>query len=257
VEDLNLVFGTPRPVALVTGSGAPRIGNCIARTLFARGYRLVLHARESIADAHTTADELDAGGSDTLVLSGNLAEEAAAYALIDGARDHFGRLDVLVNCAAIWHARTLEETTAQDLRDHFDANTLASFLCAQRAGLIMNGQSHGGAIINLGDWATVRPYPDYAAYFPSKGAIPTMTRSLAVELSRRNPRIRVNAVLPGPAMLPDTLPQTERENAIHATLLQKAGRPEDIANAVAFLAESTFITGVCLPVDGGRSISPN
>ncbi|MCH2400253.1 MAG: SDR family NAD(P)-dependent oxidoreductase, partial [Pirellulales bacterium] len=99
MEDLNLVFGTPRPVALVTGSGAPRIGNCIARTLFARGYRLVLHARESIADAHTTADELDAGGSDTLVLSGNLAEEAAAYALIDGARDHFGRLDILVNCA--------------------------------------------------------------------------------------------------------------------------------------------------------------
>ena len=94
MEDLNLVFGTPRPVALVTGSGAPRIGNCIARTLFARGYRLVLHARESIADAHTTADELDAGGSDTLVLSGNLAEEAAAYALThqrrraDGGRIH-------------------------------------------------------------------------------------------------------------------------------------------------------------------------
>ena len=257
MEDLNLVFGTPRPVALVTGSGAPRIGNCIARTLFARGYRVALHARESIADAHTTADELDAGGSDTLVLSGNLADEAAAYALIDGAHDHFGRLDVLVNCAAIWHARTLEETTAQDLRDHFDTNTLASFLCAQRAGLIMTGQSHGGAIINLGDWATTRPYPDYAAYFPSKGAIPTMTRSLAVELSRRNPRIRVSAVLPGPAMLPDTLSQAERENAIHATLLQKAGSPEDIANAVAFLAESTFITGVCLPVDGGRSISPN
>ena len=133
MEDLNLVFGTPRPVALITGSGAPRIGNCVARTLFARGYRVVLHARESIADAHTTADELDAGGSDTLVLPGNLTDESEAHALVDGARDHFGRLDVLVNCAAIWHSRTLEETTAQDVRDHFEANTVASFLCAQRA----------------------------------------------------------------------------------------------------------------------------
>ncbi|MEE3369105.1 MAG: SDR family oxidoreductase [Planctomycetota bacterium] len=254
MEDLNLVFGTPRPVALITGSGAPRIGNCIARTLFAHGYRVVLHARESIADAHTTADELDAGGSDTLVLSGDLTDESEAHAVVDGARDHFGRLDVLVNCAAIWHSRPLEETTAQDLRDHFDANAVASFLCAQRAGLIMSGQSHGGAIINLGDWATLRPYLGYAAYFPSKGAIPTMTRSLAVELSRRNSRIRVNAVLPGPAMLPGTLSQTEHDKAIQATLLQKAGRPEDIANAVTFLAQSTFITGVSLPVDGGRSI---
>ena len=254
MEDLNLVFGTSRPVALITGSGAPRIGNCIARTLFARGYRVVLHARESIADAHTTADELDAGGSDTLVLSGDLTDESEAYSVVDRARDHFGRLDVLVNSAASWNSRPLEETTAEDLRDHFEANTVASFLCAQRAGLIMSGQSHGGAIINLGDWATVRPYLDYAAYFPSKGAIPTMTRSLAVELSSRNSRIRVNAVLPGPAMLPGTLSQTEHKKAIHATLLQKAGRPEDIANAVAFLAESTFITGVSLPVDGGRSI---
>ncbi|MBB75402.1 MAG: oxidoreductase [Planctomycetaceae bacterium] len=239
---------------MITGSGAPRIGNCIARTLFARGYRVVLHARESIADAHTTADELDAGGSDTLVLSGDLTDESEAYSVVDRARDHFGRLDVLVNSAASWNSRSLEETTAEDLRDHFEANTVASFLCAQRAGLIMSGQSHGGAIINLGDWATVRPYLDYAAYFPSKGAIPTMTRSLAVELSSRNSRIRVNAVLPGPAMLPGTLSQTEHKKAIHATLLQKAGRPEDIANAVAFLAESTFITGVSLPVDGGRSI---
>ena len=208
-------------------------------------------------DAQTTADELSAGGSDTLVLSGNLTHEPEVHALVDDAHAHFGRLDVLVNCAAIWHSNTLEETTAQDLRDHFEVNTMATFMCAQRAGLIMVEQSHGGAIINLGDWATVRPYLDHAAYFPSKGAIPTMTRSLAVELSSRNPRIRVNAVLPGPAMVPTTLSKEDRENAINATLVRKAGRPEDIANAVAFLAESSFITGACLPVDGGRSISPN
>ena len=254
MEDLSLVFGTTHPVALVTGSGAPRIGNCVARTLFDRGYRIALHAHQSVDAARTTADELDAGSGDTIVLAADLSQESEAQAIVDRTHAHFGRLDVLVNCAGVWRSQPLEETTAGDLQRHFEVNTLATFLCAQRAGLLMVEQPYGGAIINLGDWATARPYRDYAAYFPSKGAIPALTRSLAVELASRNPRIRVNAVLPGPAMLPNSLSPIERENAVNATLLHQPGRPEDVANAVAFLAESRFITGVCLPVDGGRTI---
>ncbi|MEO8497009.1 MAG: SDR family oxidoreductase, partial [Planctomycetota bacterium] len=100
----------------------------------------------------------------------------------------------------------------------------------------------------------VRPYMDHAAYFPSKGAIPTLTRNLAVELASRNPHVRVNAILPGPAMLPEGLPESTQQAAIDGTLVKLAGSPRYIADAAVFLIEHEFITGVCLPVDGGRSI---
>jgi pteridine reductase len=121
-------------------------------------------------------------------------------------------------------------------------------------GLAMVRQPDGGSIINFGDWATVRPYMNYAAYFPSKGAIPALTRSLAVELATRNPRVRVNCILPGPVMLPHDLPAAERQQAIAGTLLKREGSPEHIAKAVLHLIDNDFLTGVCLPVDGGRTI---
>jgi pteridine reductase len=174
--------------------------------------------------------------------------------MVHEAAATFGRLDALVNCAAVWVSKPLEQVTADDVRRHFDVNTLATFLCCQHVGLQMVQQPSGGAIVNLGDWAIVRPYPDHAAYFPSKGAIPTLTRNFAVELALRNPRVRVNAVLPGPAMLPENLPQSERKAAIEATLVKREGSPQNIADAVLFLLGNDFVTGVCLPVDGGRSV---
>jgi pteridine reductase len=118
----------------------------------------------------------------------------------------------------------------------------------------MAAQPTGGVIVNLGDWAVVRPYSNYASYFPSKGAISTLTRNFAVELAARNPRMRVNAVLPGPVMLPPDMPAQEREQAIAGTLVKREGTPQHVADAVVFLAENDFMTGVCLPVDGGRSV---
>jgi pteridine reductase len=175
--------------------------------------------------------------------------------MFDEVVHEFGRLDVLVTSAAIYQSKRFEDVTAADLRRHFDANTLGTFLCCQRAGMIMLGQPEGGAIVTMGDWATARPYPDYAAYFPSKGAIPAMTRMLAVELSIRNPAVRVNCILPGPILFPPDMPGEERRQAIDATLVRREGRPENIAEAVMFLVENDFVTGVCLPVDGGRTIA--
>ena len=117
-------------------------------------------------------------------------------------------------------------------------------------------QPDGGAIVNIGDWAIARPYVNYAAYFPSKGAIPTLTRMFAVELASRNPRVRVNAILPGPVLIPDDLPAPEQAAAIAATLVKRKGTPQHVADAVLFLLANDFITGVCLPVDGGRSVHP-
>jgi pteridine reductase len=242
------------PVALVTGSGAARVGRAVARSLAERGYRLVLHANRSLEAARRTAEEYERQGVAAIAVAAELRDEAAVERMIDRALGHFGRLDALVNCAAVWRKQPLEQITAEDVREQFEVNTLGTFLCCQRVGLAMVAQPTGGAIVNVGDWAVVRPYLDYAAYFPSKGAIPTLTRTLAVELGTRNPRVRVNAVLPGPVMFPLDLPQVERDAAIDATLVRREGSPENIAHAVLFLLENNFVTGACVPVDGGRSV---
>ena len=255
MPELKELFGTDHPVALVTGSGAKRVGNVVARALSARGFHLVLHANRSLAEAEGTMDELNRAGGQAIALAADLTDEAAARQFVDSAHQHYGRLDVLVNCAAIWRPVPLERVTADEVRRNFEINTLATFLCSQSAGLKMAAQPTGGVIINIGDWAVARPYLNFAAYFPSKGAISALTRDLAVEFAARNPRVRVNAILPGPVMLPPDLPREEREASIAGTLVKREGSPEHIAHAVLFLIENDFVTGVSLPVDGGRTIA--
>jgi pteridine reductase len=241
------------PVALVTGAGR-RVGNGIARALAARGYRVALHANASLAGAEQTARELTAAGGEAIAVAADLADEAATREMVGRVRDHFGRLDALVNNAAIWIAAPLERVTADDVRRHFEVNTLGTFVCCREAGLVMVAQPEGGAIVNVGDWAIARPYRDHAAYFASKGSIPTLTRVMAVELAARNPRVRVNAVLPGPVLLPGDTTHAEREQIIESTLTKREGTVEELSAAIVFLLENEFVTGVCLPVDGGRSI---
>jgi pteridine reductase len=219
-----------------------------------RGYAIAIHANRSVDVAEELSAKLTERGVATLVVQAELRDEAAIRNMIDRVFAHFGRLDVLINNAAVWSPLPLEEVTADDVRNYFEINTLATFVGCQHAGLLMAKQETGGAIINIGDWSVARPYPDYAAYFPSKGAIPTMTRMFAVELSQRNRQIRVNAILPGPVVFTPDLPDQVRQAAIDSTLVRRAGSPANVAHAAVFLAENDFVTGVCLPVDGGRTI---
>jgi pteridine reductase len=241
-------------VALVTGSGKHRVGWHVAQALATRGYRLAIHYRTSAAEAAQTVAALHERGVDAAAVQADLTREEEVRSLVQGTLDHFGRVDVLVNCAAVWQARRLEAVTAADLRLNFEVNTLGTFLCCQEAGLAMVRQPEGGCIVTFGDWAEARPYLGYAAYFTSKGGVTALTRSLAVELGERNPRVRVNCILPGPVLFPPDLPEAERRQAVQATLVKREGRPEEIAQAVLFLIDNNFVTGVCLPVDGGRTI---
>ncbi len=118
----------------------------------------------------------------------------------------------------------------------------------------MRSQSHGGAIINIGDWAVIRPYVDFTAYLLSKSSVRAMTEIMAVELAALNSSIRVNAILPGPVLLDASISETDRARIAQQSLLKRHGTAEDIARAARFLIESPFITGVSLPVDGGRTI---
>lgn len=255
MPNLQDVFQCESPVALVTGSGSPRVGREIAQLLARLGCRLALHANASLDEAEDAAIAIrESYGSEVIVTRGSLADESVPQRLVSDTHGHFGRLDILVNSAAIWFPTELEAITPEEMRRYFDVNTLGSFLCARAAGLRMVDQICGGSIVNIGDWATVRPYLDHAAYFPSKGAIEAMTRSLAVELASRNQRIRVNCIQPGPVMFADDVAADVREKIAAGTLTGNTGSPHHVAHAVQFLCENDFVTGVCLPVDGGRSI---
>lgn len=254
---LEFVPGAVPPdgrVALVTG-GARRVGAVLVRAVASRGYAVAIHCHGSLRAARELAAELEAAGVPSLAVTANLRDEGPVRALVHRVADHFGRIDAVITSAAIWQPTPLEEVTADDLRRHFDVNCVGTFVVAQEAGAVMVRQEAGGSIVTVGDWAVARPYPDYAAYFPSKGAIPALTRSLAVEFARRNPRVRVNCVLPGPVMLPPDLDPAEREAAIAGTLVKREGTPEHLAHAALFFLENDFVTGTCLPVDGGRTIA--
>ena len=252
---LKTVFGCDAPVALVTGSGAPRVGRAIAGELARHGCRIALHANTSVAEATEVSEQLaERFDTESIITTGALEQDDVPDRLVGEAVDAFGRLDILVNSAAIWRPTAMDQVTPAELRHYFDVNTIASFMCARAAATVMTSQPTGGSIVNLGDWATVRPYLDHSAYFPSKGAIDVMTRSLAVEFAMRNAAIRVNCVKPGPVLLADEVPDEKRRKLCASTLTGRIGTAEHVAHAVRFLCENTFINGVCLPVDGGRSI---
>jgi pteridine reductase len=242
--------------ALITGSGKRRIGNVVAMALADRGYNVSLHYNRSAEEARQTVAELEQKGVRAAAFQADVTDESGVSRLFDETLSTFGRLDVLVTAAAVWEAKPLEDVTAADVRRQFDVNTLGTLLCCRAAGLIMAAQPEGGAIITIGDWATARPYLGYTAYFASKGAVPALTRALAVELAHRNPAVRVNCIEPGPVMVPENLEEHEVKGAIAGTLLKRLGRPENIAQAVVFLVENDYVTGICLPVDGGRTIAP-
>ncbi|MEX0793432.1 MAG: SDR family oxidoreductase [Pirellulaceae bacterium] len=253
MDSLQDIFGTSRPVAVVTG-GARRVGRYLCEALAASGYRVAIHAHDSIEAAQELAARFREQEIEALVVQADLTQEGQVKAMFDQIQWYFGRINLMINCAAIWNPTPLTQVTAEDVEAHFRANVLGTFLCCQWAGRRMVDQPHGGAIINIGDWGVARPYPGFSAYFAAKGTIITLTQDFAVELAAANPAIRVNAIHPGQVLLPEDASEQRKQAIIDSTLVKRLGRPEDVFRAVRFLAESRFVTGVAVPVDGGRTI---
>ena len=159
---------------------------------------------------------------------------------------------MLVNCAADWKSKPLEEVTAADVRPYFEINTLATFLCSQQSGpgdgrpATRRLHRHNR---RLGDEASLS---QLRCLFPIQGSHPHDDALVSLSNLARNPAVRVNCILPGPVMLPADLPEAERRQAIAATLVQREGGPDNIVQAGLFFIDNDFVTGVCLPVDGGR-----
>src|SRR5262249_5107956 len=150
-------------VALVTGSGKRRVGSHVADALAKRGYALAIHYRTSAAEANEAVARYRDWDVKAIAVQADLTDEGAVASMIARTTGQLGRFDVLVNCAAAWKSKRLEDVTAGDVRHYFETNTLGTFLCTQLAGLAMVKQKEGGSIITIGDWATRRPYLNYAA----------------------------------------------------------------------------------------------
>jgi pteridine reductase len=238
----------------VTGSGAKRVGRTVAEHFARQGYRIALHANTSHEGALETLKHFEGQGIQCMVTQGDIRSQESMEQAVAKIVDQLGRLDAVVHCAAVWDWSPLEQTTEAQLRAQFEINTLGAYHVARSAGLVMVSQPQGGRIILIGDWAVARPYANFSAYFLGKGAIETLVRSMAVELATRNPDIHVNGIMPGPVMLDPSITPERAAKILRASLIKRHGRPEDIAQAAYFLATQSFITGICLPVDGGRTI---
>jgi pteridine reductase len=236
---------------LVTG-GARRVGAAIARRLHAAGANLIVHYRDSDADADKLVAELNGiRAKSAQKVKAELLAPIAPRALVSAARDAFGRLDILVNNASSFFPVTLGAIEPSHWEELIGSNLRAPLFIAQEAAPELS--KNEGAIVNIVDIHAERPLKGYPVYSIAKAGLAALTRSLAVELA---PRVRVNGVAPGAIAWPEDgqFEPAERERVVATTPLGRTGTAEDIAQAVHFLACAPYVTGQILAVDGGRSI---
>jgi NAD(P)-dependent dehydrogenase (short-subunit alcohol dehydrogenase family) len=234
--------------ALVTGA-AVRVGRGIALGLARAGADIAVHFGTSSAQAIAVADEIRAMGRRAEPVQADLSDPSQIADLFTRVEATFGRLDVLVNSAATFGRTPLAELTAQQWDAELAVTARAAALCMSKAVPLMR-QAGGGAIVNITDIAAEKgSNPNFIAYLAAKGAVLAMTKAAARALAGDN--IRVNAVAPGVAEFPDALPQASRDRTLAQVPMHRAGSPDDIAAAVVFLAQSDYITGQNLRVDGG------
>ena len=238
--------------ALVTGA-ARRIGACIAETLHQRGCEVFLHYHTSADAVSGLAQKLNGlrPGSARL-LQADLGDLTDIGRLAGQVREHASRLDLLVNNASRFFPTEVGSTSVKQWDDLVDSNLRGPYFLTQ--ALLAELALAGGSVVNLLDVHAVRPMPGHAVYCMAKAGLQMMTFALARELG---PQIRVNGVAPGAILWPEHESNSTTQQAIlDKTVMGRAGRPEDIASAVAYLGlDAPYVTGQVLAVDGGRSLN--
>lgn len=238
-----------RDVALVTG-GARRIGRAIVSRLAAAGYDVVIHCNASVAEGEKLAEAIRLSGGRAVVVAADLSDAEGVAGLGEAAGAFFGPVTLLVNNASLFLSDTAATLEPEQWDRQFAVNLRAPVLLA---GLIARAlpEDRGGAIVNLLDQRVWKLTPEHFSYTLTKSALWTATRTLAQGLA---PRLRVNAVGPGPT-LPNAYEGEARFQAEAAeTLLARPVPPEAIAEAVLFLARAEHITGQMLAVDSGQHL---
>jgi NAD(P)-dependent dehydrogenase (short-subunit alcohol dehydrogenase family) len=236
-------------VALITGGA--RIGQVVAAALANRGCSLSLTYRDSRDAAEVTARAANAAGVKATVLRADATNEAEIIAAVNETVKSLGRLDILINMAAVYQKTPNPDSAHWSAIQ--DANAKSAFLYSLHSAPFMK-QSGAGRIVNFSDWLPVtgRPhYKDYVPYYVSKASVAALTEALALQLA---PEILVNAIAPGPILAPPDLTAEENAQVLDATPLARWGGAEEIAKTVMFFVETDFVTGEFIRVDGGRHL---
>jgi NAD(P)-dependent dehydrogenase (short-subunit alcohol dehydrogenase family) len=235
-------------------TGGRRVGAAIARELAQRGADVALTFNRSRTEAEQTVAAIRALGRRAIAIEANLAEPAACQRAVEETARAFGRLDVLVNMASRYGAKSFDDLGERDWRGQIAIDLDAAFHCA-RAAVPYLRQQGGGRIVNFGDWvaASRRPrYKGYLPYYVAKAGVIALSEALALELASDG--ILVNAIAPGPVLAPDDLDAEAAAEVVKNTPLGRWGGEGEIVKAVLLLVETDFITGETIRVDGGRHL---
>jgi len=238
------------PVALVTGAGR-RLGRHIALALAGAGFDIVVHHNASAAGARRTVREVEMMEQRAFAVRGNIARKREVARFVRLAREKFGRIDVLVNNAAIFTEGTILDTTEDDFDTTLNINLKGMFLCSQAVAPIMLKQRKG-EIVNIVSLGGLQPWSQHLPYSVAKAGAVMLTKCMAKSLA---PDIRVNGIAPGTIIMEGEEDPSLRHVAVKGIPLKKYGSPSDITDLVVYLATAArYMTGQILVVDGGRSL---
>jgi pteridine reductase len=234
--------------ALVTG-GAVRIGRAISLGLAEAGYHVVVNYRSSSGPAEEVRDRISDLGRRCTLVQGDLGRPHDIRRIVDEVLAEHGRLDVLVNSAAGFHSTSILDVDADEWDEILGVNTRGPHLLVREASELL--RAAGGAVVNIADHMGLKPWVRYGAHSVSKAALIHLTRIQARALA---PEVRVNAVAPGLVLPPEGLSEGALEREIEATLVKRVGTPDDVVEAVLYLARASYVTGQILSVDGGGTL---
>ncbi|SRR5579885_2391521 len=234
---------------LVTGA-AKRLGRAIALDLARAGWAVAIHYKSSDAEARQTAADARVAGAKVSLVRADLANEAEASALIGQAARELGPLTALVNSASLFENDDWQSATRKSWDAHMETNLRAPFVLSQAfAKQLARGAE--GAIVNVIDQRVLKPTPQFISYSLSKAGLWWLTTTLAQALA---PRVRVNAVAPGPTMRNVRQSEADFRRQQEATLLGRGADAEDICQAVRYLLDARAVTGQMIAVDGGQHL---
>lgn len=243
-------------VAVVTGA-SKGIGAAIAKQLAAEGASVVVNYASSKEGAEKVVDAIIAAGGKAVAVGGSVAIEGEVAALFDATKKAYGKVDILVNNAGVYGFAPLDAVTPEEYKRQYDTNVLGLLLATKAALPLFPAE--GGSVVNVSSVASTLAPATASVYSGTKGAVDSITRSLAKELAPK--KIRVNAINPGFVVTEGThsagfVGSEFEQSTVAATPLGRVGEPEDIALPVAFLAsdEARWITGETIFVSGGAAI---
>jgi len=238
-------------VALVTGS-AHRVGKAIALELARNGVHIMVHYNGSGDEATETLREIKSHGVEAFSVQANVGTPEGVETIFAAVREHFGRLNILVNSASNFQRGNIADLSLEDWQETLDINLTGPFLCTQQAARLMReNDPSGGAIVNICDKGSLEPWPDRPHHSVSKAALYSLSMNSALNLA---PDIRVNVVIPGPVMKPQTMSSDDWAKITAKAPLKRAGSGDDVARAVAYLVSEDFLTGTVIHVTGGEHL---